>query len=272
MADSDEAESSAGVSPDNRVSEVRTRSTLCSLKHSRKEAQTESSARLAKYGQAQGGPSDGSVKPGDRLKWLRSKIGLKAIFDYHFRIKANRRRRRRGSDQRRDVCKRRAICKTSQERTKFRRKKIPTAELNRQYTARGLQFPLVERCYGRKHLPFKMVFQYEEAALRGYFKYIERMKYEHHLKESLTQLDAGGDLEKECLESRKHKYLDDDGPLSPIEETNGEDPNGNPDDEDIGAKIVEKSSFILSSIIPKKKKCKRKKNNCEMNDLDDTTM
>lgn len=45
------------------------------------------------------------------------------------------------------------------------------------------------------------------------------LKYEHHLKNALSQLDAGEDLEDKCLVSRKHKYLDDDGSLSPIEET-----------------------------------------------------
>lgn len=117
-------------------------------------------------------------------------------------------------------------------------------------------FPFVGKHYGRKHLPLKMVREYEEAALKGFFKYIEMVKYEHHLKKSLTQLNAGDDLENECLESRKHKYLDDDGPISPIAETSKDEDSG---DEDIGAKVVDNSCFILSSKIPqKKKKSKRK--------------
>lgn len=99
--------------------------------------------------------------------------------------------------------------------------------------------------------------QYEQAALKGFFKYIEQLKYEHHLKKSLTQLNAGDDLENECLESRKHKYLDDDGPLSPIEETEDDQNENSGDKEDIGARIVENSCFILSSNIPKKKKSKK---------------
>lgn len=54
---------------------------------------------------------------------------------------------------------------------------------------------------------------------RGFFNYLERLKYEYHLKESLKQMNVGEDLEKEDLDSRRYKYLDDDGPISPIEES-----------------------------------------------------
>jgi len=45
------------------------------------------------------------------------------------------------------------------------------------------------------------------------------LKYEEHLKKALKALEASEDLERECLAVRKHKYLDDEGPISPIQET-----------------------------------------------------
>lgn len=54
---------------------------------------------------------------------------------------------------------------------------------------------------------------------RGFFNYLEKLKYEYYLKESLKQMNVGEDLEKEDFDSRRYKYLDDDGALSPIEES-----------------------------------------------------
>lgn len=45
------------------------------------------------------------------------------------------------------------------------------------------------------------------------------LKYEDHLKKALKALQASDDLEKECMVFRKYKYLDDEGPISPIRET-----------------------------------------------------
>lgn len=45
------------------------------------------------------------------------------------------------------------------------------------------------------------------------------LKYEEHLKKALNALQASEDLEKECVVLRKHKYLDDEGSISPIQET-----------------------------------------------------
>uniref|UniRef100_A0A8C3S772 TATA box-binding protein-associated factor RNA polymerase I subunit D n=1 Tax=Chelydra serpentina TaxID=8475 RepID=A0A8C3S772_CHESE len=95
----------------------------------------------------------------------------------------------------------------------------PKEEQKKRLLDRGFQFPFVEKEYGRKHLPMKMIFEYEQAALKGYFQYIKMLKYEEHLKKALTNLNANEDLENECMEMRKHKYLDDEGPISPIQET-----------------------------------------------------
>lgn len=69
---------------------------------------------------------------------------------------------------------------------------------------------------------FKILPEYfflQQAAAKGYFKYIEVLKYEDHLKKALKTLQASDDLEKECMVFRKYKYLDDEGPISPIRET-----------------------------------------------------
>lgn len=63
-----------------------------------------------------------------------------------------------------------------------------------------------------------MFFFLQQAATRGYLQYIEMLKYEEHLKKALKALQASEDLERECLAVRKHKYLDDEGPISPIQE------------------------------------------------------
>lgn len=63
------------------------------------------------------------------------------------------------------------------------------------------------------------IFFLQQAAAKGYFKYIEVLKYEEHLKKALKALQASEDLEKECMVLRKHKYLDDEGPISPIQES-----------------------------------------------------
>lgn len=66
---------------------------------------------------------------------------------------------------------------------------------------------------------YPSIFFLQQAAAKGYFKYIEVLKYEEHLKKALNALQASEDLEKECVVLRKHKYLDDEGPISPIQET-----------------------------------------------------
>ncbi|XP_044297419.1 TATA box-binding protein-associated factor RNA polymerase I subunit D isoform X2 [Varanus komodoensis] len=230
----------AGASPDNQVSEM-TKSNLNSRNHSKKKVGAPALAKRAKYRQAQG-----------QFKLPKPKIDLRALFDYHFRRKQDKNCKRwRPSNKARWKAPRK---QSSKKRINKKKKRHPPKK-------RPLPFPLVEKIYGRKHLPLKMVELYELAALKGYFKYIEMLKYEHHLKKSLTQLNAGDELENECLESRKHKYLDDDGPLSPIQETKEDDPSENPD-EQIGARVVDNSCFILSSKIPKK--FKKKTSNYEV--------
>ncbi|XP_010294123.1 PREDICTED: TATA box-binding protein-associated factor RNA polymerase I subunit D [Phaethon lepturus] len=195
------------------------------------------------------------VKSSETPQKQKSKLNLKAIFAYHFRgkkFKAAAHRKYRGG--------------SGKKKKKYESTQMPTGrppltaspqEQKRRLLDRGYQFPFVEKHYGKKHIPLKMVLGYEQAAAKGYFKYIEVLKYEEHLKKALQDLQASEDLERECLMVRKHKYLDDEGPISPIQETNDDDDNLNSDNQDgLDARVVENSAFIISSKIPSKKKSK----------------
>ncbi|NXW54882.1 TAF1D polymerase, partial [Eurystomus gularis] len=157
------------------------------------------------------------VKSSETCKKQKSKLNLKAIFAYHFRGKkfkaAAHQKYRRGSRKK----------KQKYESTGMPLGRPPLTaspqEQKRRLLDRGFQFPFVEEHYGKKHIPLKMVLGYEQAAAKGYFQYIEVLKYEEHLKKALKALQASEDLERECLAVRKHKYLDDEGPISPIQET-----------------------------------------------------
>ncbi|KAM9566368.1 TATA box-binding protein-associated factor RNA polymerase I subunit D [Guaruba guarouba] len=204
-------------------------------------------------------------KPSETPNRPKSKYDLKAIFDYHFRRKkfktAARRKYMDGSEKKRKKKKyvstqmpvgRRPLTASPQER-------------KRRLKDRGIQFPFFKKYYGKKHIPLKMVLGYEQAALKGYFQYIEMLKYEEHLKKALRALQASEDLERECLMDRKHKYLDDEGPISPIQETHDNDDSLSSDNqEDHDVRVVENSSFILSSKIPSKKKSKPEKKRAKL--------
>ncbi|XP_009930874.1 TATA box-binding protein-associated factor RNA polymerase I subunit D isoform X3 [Opisthocomus hoazin] len=198
------------------------------------------------------------VKSSETSKKQKSKLNLKAIFAYHFRgrkFRAAAHRKYSGGSGKK---------KKKYESTQMPIGRPPLTaspqEQKRRLLDRGVQFPFVEKHYGRKHIPLKMVLGYEQAAVKGYFQYIEVLKYEEHLKKALKALEASEDLERECLTVRKHKYLDDEGPISPIQDTNDDDDSLNSDnEEDLDARVVENSSFILSSKIPSKKKSKRAK-------------
>ncbi|XP_077637455.1 TATA box-binding protein-associated factor RNA polymerase I subunit D isoform X1 [Lonchura striata] len=198
--------------------------------------------------------------PGNSLdvsKQQKSKLNLKAIFAYHFRGRKFKAAAHR---------KYKIYARKNKKKKKYEGTQMPTGrppltaspqEQKRRLLDRGFQFPFVEKHYGEKHIPLKMVLGYEQAAAKGYFKYIEVLKYEEHLKKALKTLQASDDLEKECMVLRKHKYLDDEGPISPIQETDDDEDSLNSDtEEQLDARIVENSSFILSSTIPSKKKSK----------------
>ncbi|GAB1293886.1 TATA box-binding protein-associated factor RNA polymerase I subunit D [Apodemus speciosus] len=170
--------------------------------------------------------SDSSIEP--------RPLTLKAIFE-RFKNKKRKKRKKR------------------KYKPRLRRRGRPSGTKNTkksQIDAKQIQdkravFPFLESESGRKTLPWKKILTYEQAVARGFFHHIEKLKYEHHLKECLKQMHAGEDLEKEDLDSRRHKYMDDDGPLSPIEEPldlEGED-----------------SCFIISSEFSQKRNLEQEK-------------
>ncbi|KAG8522367.1 TATA box-binding protein-associated factor RNA polymerase I subunit D [Galemys pyrenaicus] len=116
-------------------------------------------------------------------------------------------------------------------------------------------FPFLESENGRKPLPWRKILTFEQAVARGFFNYLEKLKYEHHLKESLRQMNVDEDLEKDDLDSRRYKYLDDDGPISPIDSVAEDEDGTNAEQEDeCDIKLVEEEEFIISSALPKKTK------------------
>ncbi|ELV10659.1 TATA box-binding protein-associated factor RNA polymerase I subunit D [Tupaia chinensis] len=119
---------------------------------------------------------------------------------------------------------------------------------------RGKGHKFTESENRRNLLPWRKILTFEQHVARRFFNYIEKLKYEHHLKESLNKMNVGEDLEKEDLDSCRYKYLDDDGSISPIEEpVTDEAMNLEPDDE-CDIKLVEDSCFIISSEFPVSKK------------------
>ncbi|NXC86505.1 TAF1D polymerase, partial [Cercotrichas coryphoeus] len=169
--------------------------------------------------------SDSSLSPQSPGKSLevpkqqKSKLNLKAIFAYHFRGRKFKAAAHRKFKIRTQKSKRKKKYESTQMPTGRPPLTASPQEQKRRLLDRGFQFPFVEKHYGEKHIPLKMVLGYEQAAAKGYFKYIEVLKYEDHLKKALKALQASDDLEKECVVFRKHKYLDDEGPISPIQET-----------------------------------------------------
>ncbi|NWH71323.1 TAF1D polymerase, partial [Piaya cayana] len=164
------------------------------------------------------------VKASETSEKPKSKLNLKAIFAYHFRGRrfkaAAHRNFRCGSGKRRRKKNEMPSYESTRMPLPIGRPPLTASpeEQRRRLQHRGVQFPFVEKYYGKKDIPFKMVLRYEHAAIKGYLQYVERLKYEEHLKKALKDLEANEDLEREGLAVRKHKYLDDEGPISPIQE------------------------------------------------------
>ncbi|NXX48043.1 TAF1D polymerase, partial [Tricholaema leucomelas] len=202
----------------------------CSIAPSKQKRRSESSRQQTSDNESS---SDSSLSPHRPVQSLetsqkqKSKLNLKAIFAYHFRGRkfkaAAHRKYRIYLGEKKKKCESELMpVRRMPIRRMPRRRPPPTAspqEQKRRLVDRGLQFPFVQEHYGKKHLPLQMVLGYEQAAVKGYFQYIEVLKYENHLKKALKALQASEDLERDCLMVRKHKYLDDEGPISPIQET-----------------------------------------------------
>ncbi|NWR13180.1 TAF1D polymerase, partial [Paradoxornis webbianus] len=188
---------------------------------SRQQAESVTGGTDSPDGESSSDSSLSPQSPGRSLeasKQQKSKLNLKAIFAYHFRGRKFKAAAHRKFNNR----------ARKKKWKKYESTQMPTGrppltaspqEQKRRLLDRGFQFPFVEKHYGEKHIPLKMVLGYEQAAAKGYFKYIKVLKYEEHLKKALQALQASDDLEKECVVLRKHRYLDDEGPISPIQET-----------------------------------------------------
>ncbi|XP_008686576.1 TATA box-binding protein-associated factor RNA polymerase I subunit D [Ursus maritimus] len=184
-------------------------------------------------GKARDSSSDSSFEP--------RPLTLKAIFE---RFKKKKRKKRKYKP-------------TGKPRGRPRgRKNSRRSQINKkQVQDKGSGFPFLESENATKPLPWRKILTFEQAVARGFFNYLEKLKYEYYLKESLKQMNVGEDLEKEDLDSRRYKYLDDDGSLSPIEESETEDEAatnlGHNDECDI--KLVDNDDFIISCEVPKMK-------------------
>ncbi|XP_067864255.1 uncharacterized protein [Heptranchias perlo] len=125
-----------------------------------------------------------------------------------------------------------------------RRSSITAAEKRKRLKERGLQFPFVQKEYGRKDLPFKMIFTYEQAALCGLFNYMKELKCQNHLIKSLKNINVDC-TERDSDQMRQYKYLDEKKPISPIRESSDETGIEDSDNEDtFDVKIVANSCFI----------------------------
>ncbi|XP_029771179.1 TATA box-binding protein-associated factor RNA polymerase I subunit D isoform X1 [Suricata suricatta] len=177
--------------------------------------------------------SDSSLEP--------RPLTLKAIFE---RFKKKKRKKRKSKPRGKP-----------RERPKGRpkgRKNTRRSQINRkQVRDKGSGFPFLESKNGRKPLPWRKILTFEQAMARGFFNYLEKLKYEYYLKESLKQMNVSEDLEKEDFDSRRYKYLDDDGSLSPIE-SEAEDEVAVERDDECDIKLVDHNCFIVSSEVPKK--------------------
>uniref|UniRef100_A0A8C6X389 TATA box-binding protein-associated factor RNA polymerase I subunit D n=1 Tax=Naja naja TaxID=35670 RepID=A0A8C6X389_NAJNA len=143
----------AAAIPDNQDTELPGPS---SSKHSRKKA--SNSARDAGQSSSvamQSGPSSACLEAKTQTKLPKPKIDLRALFDYHFTRKQHRFRKRWNLMERKPSTSCRYV------RKRPGRRRIPEDEQRKRMKERGIVFPFVERYYGRKHLPLKMVRQYE---------------------------------------------------------------------------------------------------------------
>ncbi|XP_059786573.1 LOW QUALITY PROTEIN: TATA box-binding protein-associated factor RNA polymerase I subunit D [Balaenoptera ricei] len=182
--------------------------------------------------QARDSSSDSSIEP--------RPLTLKAIFE---RFKKKKRKKRKYKPTGR-----------SRGRPKGRRNTRSSQINKKQFKDKGPGFPFLESGNGRKPLPWRKILTFEQAVARGFFNYLEKLKYEYHLKESLKQMNVGEDLEKEDFDSRRYRYLDDDGSISPIEESAAEEEIAtNLEHDECDIKLVEDNYFIISSELPKKK-------------------
>ncbi|XP_063313468.1 TATA box-binding protein-associated factor RNA polymerase I subunit D [Pelobates fuscus] len=177
----------------------------------------------------------GGKKPAPRLSYISSddssdyvpptkKLTLHEIFQKHF----GKRKRKIG--------------KAGKYRPQPRKTPKNKKAYRKRMLHKGIKFPFKHR----KHLSFRMSFAYEQFVLGGFLHHVEKLKSERSLHNSLKSMNVTEDLDDDSFAFRKYKYLDDEGPISPISEP---DENANCDQEEPeedDARIVDNNCFILS--------------------------
>lgn len=196
---------------------------------------TRKFVHLPEVAQARDSSSDDSFEP--------RPLTLKAIFE---RFKNRKRKRKKKKYKPTGRPKGRPKGRKTSRRSQINKKQVQD---------KGSGFPFLESESARKPLPWRKILTFEQAVARGFFNYLEKLKYEYYLKESLKQMNVGEDLEKEDFDSRRYKYLDDDGALSPIEESETEDGSATNVEQngECDIKLVDHNEFIISSQVPKMK-------------------
>ncbi|KAG8450142.1 hypothetical protein GDO86_002680 [Hymenochirus boettgeri] len=173
------------------------------------------------------------------------KPSLKEIFECHFGKKNKNKKDKRKKYRTVTEKKSRKPSKTS--------RKIPTAylqERRRRLRERAIKFP----CTAPRNLQLNRYFAFEQSVFGGFLLYLEKLKFDRHLQNSLKVMDLGEDIEDETLETRRYGYLDDDGPISPISEHSESSNSNDGEQPNYDAKIVENGSFILNCNVPSKRK------------------
>eukprot|EP00062_Callorhinchus_milii_P011721 gi/632957950/ref/XP_007894763.1/ PREDICTED: TATA box-binding protein-associated factor RNA polymerase I subunit D [Callorhinchus milii] len=124
---------------------------------------------------------------------------------------------------------------------------------------KGLEFPFIQKTYGQKDLPFRMILNYEQASLTGLFDYIKEMKYQQHLEVALRRIDKDH-TGVEKFEIKQYGYLDEKRAITPIDEACEESCSGDFETEErLGVKVVDNSFFIRGKSRTRKAKRQRKK-------------
>uniref|UniRef100_G1PWC5 TATA box-binding protein-associated factor RNA polymerase I subunit D n=1 Tax=Myotis lucifugus TaxID=59463 RepID=G1PWC5_MYOLU len=148
-------------------------------------------------------------------------------------------------------CKKRKYEPTGRPgRTKGRKNTKP--QINKKQFKDKTSLPLLESDTGRKPLLWRKSLTFEPTVARGFFNYLEKLKYEYHLKGSSKQMNAGEDLEEKDPDSHRYKHLDDSESISPTEESAEDEVATNLESGDeCDVKLVENNYFIVSSELPK---------------------
>ncbi|XP_069470860.1 TATA box-binding protein-associated factor RNA polymerase I subunit D isoform X2 [Ambystoma mexicanum] len=154
-----------------------------------------------------------------------TRFNLKKIFE-------QRRKRRLRRERKNEI---REISKKPSKTALQPHESIPFARHQRRWKDEECQFPFL----AKKDLTLRMIFAHEQASIWGFLHQMKRMKYDRHLQTSLKNLNVCKESKDQDMEERRYSYVDDEGPISPIAESN-EDPNCDDSElpEEYDAKIV----------------------------------